>query len=46
MDFPEPTSVIWRRRIFLDQDFRPQKVVPGLPSFTDCHTGENVAESV
>jgi hypothetical protein len=31
---------------FLDQKFRPQKVVLGLPSLTDRHTGENIAESV
>jgi hypothetical protein len=31
---------------FLDQKFRPQKVVLRLPSLTDRHTGENIAESV
>jgi len=31
---------------FLDQKFRPQKIVLGLPSLTDRHTGENIAESI
>jgi hypothetical protein len=31
---------------FLDRNFRPQKIVLGLPNLTDRHTGENIAESV
>lgn len=31
---------------FLDQEFRPQKIVLGLPNLRESHTGENVAESV
>ncbi|EJP61509.1 transposase-like protein [Beauveria bassiana ARSEF 2860] len=31
---------------FLDQSFRPRKIVLGLPNLTDRHTGENIADSV
>ncbi|GKU14287.1 unnamed protein product, partial [Fusarium langsethiae] len=31
---------------FLDHEFRPQKIVLGLPNLTDRHTGENIAEGV